>query len=126
MNQLEQTNKLLNDKLHRYRNEPLIVETARSVASQIMTSVREFKRNKLVPKLDLSRVEIDEADFESEDENIERMIEEAIEHELRENPNIEHQFDSIEEFKKYIIQKYFSNDNDDDNNSNHSELNKAY
>jgi len=68
-------------------------------------SVREFKMNKLVPKLDLSKVEINEADFESDDENIERMIEEAIEHELRENPNIENQFESIEQFKKYIIHK---------------------
>jgi hypothetical protein len=73
-----------------------------SVNSHMIQSSKKYKSNHKVPKIDLSRVEVEESD---EEEDIDKMIEEAIEVELEQNPDIANQFDSMEDFKRYIFDK---------------------
>jgi len=51
-----------------------------------------------VPTLDLTKVSIEDSDEEEED--IDKMIEGAIEMELELNPDIANEFENIEDFKK--------------------------
>jgi len=51
-----------------------------------------------VPTLDLTKVSIEDSDEEEED--IDKMIEGAIEMELEQNPDIANEFENIEDFKK--------------------------
>lgn len=73
-----------------------------SLNSHMIQSTKKYKSNKKVPKIDLSRVEVEESD---EEEDIDKMIEEAIEVELEQNPDIANQFESMEDFKRYIFDK---------------------
>lgn len=76
----------------------------------MVTSSKKYKLNNKVPKIDLSRVEVEESD---EEEDIDKMIEEAIEVELEQNPDIANQFESMEDFKRYIFDKQFNEYNQD-------------
>lgn len=73
-----------------------------SINSHMVNSTKKYKLNTKVPKIDLSRVEVEESD---EEEDIDKMIEEAIEVELEQNPDIANQFESMEDFKRYIFDK---------------------
>lgn len=73
-----------------------------SINSHMVHSIKKYKLNTKVPKIDLSRVEVEESD---EEEDIDKMIEEAIEVELEQNPDIANQFESMEDFKRYIFDK---------------------
>jgi len=81
-------------------------EDSGSINSHMIQSIKKYKNHSAVPKIDLSRVENEESDEEEED--IDKMIEEAIEVELEQNPDIANQFDSMDDFKRYIFDKYFN------------------
>lgn len=93
-----------------------------SINSHMIQSTKKYKSNKKVPKIDLSRVEVEESD---EEEDIDKMIEEAIEVELEQNPDIANQFESMEDFKRYIFDKYFHeyNQNSQSHHSQYSQDN---
>lgn len=75
-----------------------------SVNSHLVQSRKKVRPHARVPRIDLSKVEPEASD---EEEDIDKMIEEAIELELEQNPDIANQFDSMDEFKRYIFDKYF-------------------
>lgn len=60
-------------------------------------SSKKYKVNQRIPNLDLSKVSIEDSD---EEEDLDKLIEGAIEKELQENPEIANEFETIEEFKK--------------------------
>jgi len=75
-----------------------------SCNSHMIKSDKKWKKpKKKIPGLDFSKIEIEESDEEEED--IDKMIEQAIEMELQEDPDIANQFETIEDFKRYIFEK---------------------
>jgi len=82
------------------------MESNRSINSHMISSNKKYTKKKVdVPKIDLTKVAIEDSD---EEEDIDKMIEEAIEVELEQNPEIANQFDTMEDFKRYIFDKYFN------------------
>lgn len=75
----------------------------RSINSHLVKSIKKYKKNNKIPNLDLSKVSNEESD--EEDQDLDKLIENAIEVELQQNPDIANEFENIEEFKKYIFQK---------------------
>jgi len=73
-----------------------------SANSLIVHSTKKWKKSLKVPNLDLTKVSNEESE---EEEDLDKMIENAIEMELEQNPDIANEFENIEDFKKYIFDK---------------------
>lgn len=80
-------------------------ESPQSINSHITLSLKKFSKKANIPNLDLTKVSIEES--EEDEEDIDKMIESAIEMELENNPDIANEFENMEDFKRYIFDKYF-------------------
>jgi len=61
----------------------------------------DIKSNKNIPKIDLSKLNENEENVQSETSSkLDKMIDEALENELETNPDFQSQFDNHEEMKR--------------------------
>jgi len=99
----------LESELHFLRGQvqPDNISSMPSCNSHMIQGTILQPKHSQIPNLNLSKVSPDLSECEShgDGQDIDMLIEGAIETELENNPDIANEFDNLDEFKKYIFEK---------------------